>query len=473
MKYRLLVLLFAMALVCELLLTSRDLVYCQDPSPITNMLSKPFVRYANNPILVPSLSWEGINIGDPIIIEEATELRMYYSGFGGVNAIGYATSPKTYPPTSWTKRGTVFAKNPIPGQWDSSYVRLGNVLKVDSTYYLYYAATGGPTSIGLATSSDGITFTRSGSNPILVPSGNELAIGDPTVIRVDATHWYMYYDDRTTSATLPEYKVATSSNGISWTKVGVILNKGASGQWDDTYLEHPQIYYAYGYYILIYEGYGGSGNEPWAHGLAYSTDPTAMFTKYSANPFFQKSGIDGTFDVYHIATPTFFLHNEVWYLFYQGGDNKDNYISSNWKFGVAWTSDTPPPNTGTLRLFASYNGSYVSTLVTVTGPQNVAGTTTVDQNNPLKFSLTVGAYTVSGTYFTSKSETVTVVKDQIVDVTLNFGGSPPPPPPELPLHLIFIISAVASVVGLVFFARRKSGLHFSSRRRVKHKWRLS
>ena len=131
----------------------------------------------------------------------------------------------------------------------------------------------------------------------------------------------------------------------------------------------------------------------------------------------------------------------------------------------------PPPETGTLKVFASYNGSYVATSVTVTGPQTVAGTT--DPNNPLSFSLAVGTYVVSGTYFVPQSESVVVVKGQTSNVTLNFGG-PPPPPPELPLQLIFILSAAGSVVGLVFFARRKkSRLHFSIRRqRGKHRLRL-
>jgi len=301
-----------------------------------------FVRNASNPLMSPTLDWEGTNIGDFVVIEEATELRMYYTGFATTikNAIGLATSPKTYPPTTWTKQGAVFTPNPASGQWDSGYIRLGNIFKVDSTYYLYYQGApniggGGTSQIGLATSTDGISFTRSASNPILVPSGDEIQLEDPTVIRVDATHWYMYYNWRTSTDTLPGIRVATSSDGVTWTKVsGNVLDRGASGQWDDTYIEHSQIYYIGGKYVLIYEGYGGSGNEPWKHGMAYNTSPTTAFTKYSGNPFFSPSGVVGAFDQYHVATPNLFFHDK-WYLFYQGGDNKDNYGLSNWKMGLA------------------------------------------------------------------------------------------------------------------------------------------
>jgi hypothetical protein len=85
--------------------------------------------------------------------------------------------------------------------------------------------------------------------------------------------------------------------------------------------------------------------------------------------------------------------------------------------------------TGTLRVFASYNGAYVVASVTASGPQTVSGSTTTSPSNPLAFTVTAGMYTVSGTYASGSASpvTVTVPAGGSADASLNFGGSSPPP----------------------------------------------
>jgi hypothetical protein len=96
------------------------------------------------------------------------------------------------------------------------------------------------------------------------------------------------------------------------------------------------------------------------------------------------------------------------------------------------------PSTGTLSISAyyavkqpdgSYEGSYVQVPVTVTGPQSHNGTTVIDENNPLNFTVAPGQYSVSGTYENATPLTVTanVSAGSYVKVLLNFGSSPPPP----------------------------------------------
>jgi predicted GH43/DUF377 family glycosyl hydrolase len=311
-----------------------------------------FTRSDDNPLITPTYAWEGINIGDFPIIEDTNNLKMYYSAFGFTEhgGIALATSPKTYPATSWTKQGLVFAANETPGQWDSGCLRLGNVLKVDSTYYLYYHANSefipgpvwyggsGDNAFGLATSTDGVTWTRNPSNPIFEHGGDEIGIEDPVVIRVDATHWYMYYNYRSWDV-LPGIRMATSSDGITWARISVqnVLRTGGAGSWDSTYIEHSQIYAIAGHYVLIYEGFEGWPNGPWSIGIAYSDSPTGPFTKYSGNPIFSCSGVSGAFDQYQVATPSLHYHAGVWYLFYQGGAAL-NYGDSTWKMGMAYST---------------------------------------------------------------------------------------------------------------------------------------
>jgi len=327
-----------------------------NPGPWEDFLAQmTFTKEPDNPLMEPTLAWESDEIGDYTVLEEATRLNLYYTGFnydtggGPVNGIGLATSPLAYPPTVWTKHSQIFAPNATPAQWDSGFVRLGTVFKVSSTYYMYYTGTPDPgfaggAKIGLATSSDGENFTAYASNPVLTISGAETYVEDPAVIRMDATHWYMYYSYRQGGNVLPGIRVATSTDGITWTKVGDVLALGTYPAWDSQYIEHSNVYYIESHYVLLYEGYGGSGLRPWQIGLAYSTDPLATFTKFTGNPILSPSEKGGTFDEYHVDTASFFYKSGVWYMFFGGGDSY-NYGPSRWAMGIAYSPGGTPAST--------------------------------------------------------------------------------------------------------------------------------
>jgi len=316
--------------------------------------SLTFTRESTNPLLEHDTIWEGTELADYQIVEEPSELRIYYSGLGGApDGFGLATSPKVYPPIEWTKQGQVFAPNPIPGQWDSHRVRLGSVLKVDSTYYMYYmgmSAPAGTIKIGLATSSDGLTWARQG---IVLSDGY---CDTPAVIYMGPGNWLMYYSHRH-SAYDCEIKLATSSNGLTWTQIGVVLTNGATGEWDQTYIEHVNINYIGGHYVLLYEAYNGTvllpsqtqmGDGRWQLGIAYSMNPVSGFVKYPGNPIFSGSGTPGSFDQYQVDTPIFFYHEDAgigfYYMFY-GGNPNANWTISDWNMGLAYSSNITLPKT--------------------------------------------------------------------------------------------------------------------------------
>jgi hypothetical protein len=134
------------------------------------------------------------------------------------------------------------------------------------------------------------------------------------------------------------------------------------------------------------------------------------------------------------------------------------------------------PTTGTLRVFASYQGSYVATSITVSGPQSTSGITTTDPYNPLKFEVALGTYTVSGNYNSVPiSQTATVVVTQTVDVVLNFGGTPVSPPTDfigmiknffnnLSVRALMLIAGLltTAICGIMFIARKKKRLLIST-----------
>lgn len=130
----------------------------------------------------------------------------------------------------WHQQGQVLDRGSY-GQWD--YVLEGSpgcVVKVGSTYYMYYVgstdydAERSPIgrAIGVATSSDGISWTKYGSNPIITYSTgayDEEGASNPVVL-YDGSTWHMWYAaSRYTSPGNVDVDIRyrTSTDGLTWT----------------------------------------------------------------------------------------------------------------------------------------------------------------------------------------------------------------------------------------------------------------
>jgi len=90
---------------------------------------------------------------------------------GTVSGIGRATSADGL---HWTE----YAGNPVftavKGSWDSTIAGVPAVVRASGTYYMYYIGSGDLVtfSVGLATSPDGIHWTRAASKPVMSPQGS-------------------------------------------------------------------------------------------------------------------------------------------------------------------------------------------------------------------------------------------------------------------------------------------------------------
>jgi hypothetical protein len=102
---------------------------------------------------------------------------LFYEGEGRV---GYATAPDE---VDWIKHdGPVMSGT--PGEWDAGRATNPSVLHAGKTYTMYYS---GGNSLGVATSDDGITWTKHMSSPIMTP-GTFAHWGEPTVEFFGGTH---------------------------------------------------------------------------------------------------------------------------------------------------------------------------------------------------------------------------------------------------------------------------------------------
>jgi len=120
----------------------------------------------------PSGAWDGVLVGYPMVTRDGSgRYLMYYGGWDGYTIrVGVATSPDG---VRFDRMGTDPALSMgVPGAWDGDHVNEPFVLP-GSTWEMRFMGFDGTTQrIGLALSSDGVTWTKSPDNP-------EFTEGDP------------------------------------------------------------------------------------------------------------------------------------------------------------------------------------------------------------------------------------------------------------------------------------------------------
>ncbi|MBN8218667.1 MAG: hypothetical protein J0L75_18650 [Spirochaetes bacterium] len=162
--------------------------------------------------------------------------------------IGMATSSDGVAWSKFGGGAPVFDVGPA-GAWDSWFLDTPCLAKAGGVYHLYYfgsRSNGTPgASIGLATTTDGTHFTRSASNPVLGPGPSNAWDGnwvESPVVLVEGGAWKMYYTGIDAKWQI-RIGLATSTDGVLWTKYSgnPVLDVGKTGAWDDFAAAVPAV----------------------------------------------------------------------------------------------------------------------------------------------------------------------------------------------------------------------------------------
>ncbi len=216
--------------------------------------------------------WDGVDALNPSIQKVRGIYHNLYSGFDGRTwHTGLATSTDGI---VWTKHGKVLS--PEPSTWEGGYIAANGALLATSQEFLYWYQAGSPPRIGLARSPDGRRWTRL-PRPVLPlgPRGSwdERGVADPCVIRAGGA-FYMYYlgQDR---ARRQRLGMARSTDGVKWRKhrANPVLELGEAGAFDENGLGEPAVWTSHGAWWMLYTGRGR--NERRRIGLARSADGVA------------------------------------------------------------------------------------------------------------------------------------------------------------------------------------------------------
>lgn len=243
----------------------------------------------------PSPEIDNLYINPGAVLFHGGKFHMFFNsftGWPGVIKVGYATSEDGY---HWQmfQEAPVFTTNQIPygkGQADVSVVRV-----MDDGIWVMYFHTISEGQIGRATAASPLGPWLVDADPILVP-GPEGAwdhawLGWPNLVQ-DGNEFRMYYGAKAGG----DFSIgmATSTDGIHWSKYNdpstkdilyaesdPVFTPGA--KWESNKVDRPRVVKTPNGWVMLYQ----AGTAIEQRGLAISRDGI-RWEKYPANPIFSK-----------------------------------------------------------------------------------------------------------------------------------------------------------------------------------------
>ena len=236
-------------------------------------------------------TWDGDFVTQPSVLHDGTMFHMWYAGYDGTNMrIGYATSDDGVNWTKNAANPVLDLGE--SGAWDSTGVSNPFVLHDGTQYCMWYTGYDGTNMrIGYATSDDGVAWSgvlwNKHDNPVLdlgeSGSWDSVVISSPTVVLENDVFqmWYAGYDgDNLTIG------YATSSDGMAWTKdaSNLILDLGEIGSWDSVGVSSPTVILNGNTYRMWHTGYDGKNIRIGLSSLDLPEVVVRLTARVHANP---------------------------------------------------------------------------------------------------------------------------------------------------------------------------------------------
>ncbi|MBM4174845.1 MAG: hypothetical protein FJ213_01550 [Ignavibacteria bacterium] len=151
------------------------------------------------------------------------------------------------------------------------------------------------------------------NNPVLnqSPGGwdaEHFYVVDPTIVKV-GSQYKMWYTSGNNSRQSIAY--ATSSNGINWTKHGIVIEKGPIESWFNNGVSDPTVIYEDGIYKMWFVG---KHYENIHNGIGYATSIDGVNWTLPASPVISPSGTKP-----HLFGPCILKKEGIYFLYYTVG----------------------------------------------------------------------------------------------------------------------------------------------------------
>jgi hypothetical protein len=234
---------------------------------------KSWTKYAGNPVMslgVPG-SWDSTRIGSMSVLKDGSTYKMWYYGTNGaIGRIGYATSTDGI---IWTRcAGNPVLDLGASNTWDSREVGPNCVIKENDVYKIWYGGSDGSHSrVGLAESTDGIIWNRYAGNPVIgigaSNSWDDFNVGYLCVVNASGIYYGWYGGD---SGTNWGIGYARSTDGKSWTKYASnpIMTQIGNG-WEKHDNLSPWVLLNGPIFQMWYTGVSDT-SSPWVYKFGYA-----------------------------------------------------------------------------------------------------------------------------------------------------------------------------------------------------------
>lgn len=279
--------------------------------------TQPWTKSGSNPLT-------GYGKGDPFPWFEGSTFYIFADSFtgGGLQGLELFTAPDS-DPADFTSQGTILALG-SGGSWDDHWVADPHIVKVGSTYHMFYSGADGTgvtgIKIGHATSStiDG-TYTKDGSNPVFSKASN--GTNEPSISHDGSTFHMTYTYAASGSATDVAHQnvgYATSSDGTTWSDQGQIMS-GNAPQNDYAVYGGDQFHIQDGnglWHMFVNDG----GSPVTSEGFLYQA--TAEDIAGPWTPIGQGGviAVGASYDDVAVWAPSIVLVSGTYYMYYQGQD---------------------------------------------------------------------------------------------------------------------------------------------------------
>jgi predicted GH43/DUF377 family glycosyl hydrolase len=219
------------------------------------------VSFVKHGIVIPygiSGAADSVGASMPVPIVYNGRVYCYYTGYyGGHYRVCLAVSKDGF---HFTKMGVVLPEG-VAGDADEVNRWLAGVCVSEGRVWAYYAASkSGVYRMFLATSKDGVHFTRKGC---VFERGSGAAY-DANGLSVGGAAWrngriVLYHTGMRVSTW--RGALATSKDGHRFTKIGVVLPVGGAGEYDVTHAFYPCAYTHQGQWSILYSAEAASGRR--------------------------------------------------------------------------------------------------------------------------------------------------------------------------------------------------------------------
>lgn len=144
-----------------------------------------------------------------------------------------------------------------------------HIIEKDGTYYAYFIdhSQGSENDVGLATSSDGVNFEYQGKVLTKGESGIDAAQASFPSVQYDSETqtWYMLYEAKADYDDLNTVCLATSSDGVNWSKQGAVISPGDGGEFSQVDVGTPTLLKEDGTWHVYFHGLASDGRVRIGH----------------------------------------------------------------------------------------------------------------------------------------------------------------------------------------------------------------